>query len=56
MRYHELVASRNSLQIHLSCCYCVALALLGQGLEAYECFQSAVMYLLPLSFSLSDCL
>lgn len=44
LSYHELLVSRNSLQIHLSCCYCAALALLGQGPEAYECFQSALMY------------
>lgn len=56
LRYPELLASRNSLQIHLSCCYCAALALLGRGLEADDCFQSALMYLLPLSFSLADCL
>lgn len=23
LKYHELVASKNILQIHLSCCYCV---------------------------------
>lgn len=44
LSYHELLVSRNSLQIHFSYCYCAALALLGQGPEAYECFQSALMY------------